>query len=76
VEVGGRLGRHPTVLAQLYCVVQGTGWVSGSDDERTNLAAGQAALWNPGEQHESGTDAGMAVVVLEASSIEAGSSKV
>jgi quercetin dioxygenase-like cupin family protein len=67
---GTRLGRHPAVLVQLYCVVHGTGWVRGSG-ERITLTAGQAALWEPGEEHESGSETGMTVAVLEATSINA-----
>jgi hypothetical protein len=69
---GGHLGRHPTVLAQLFCVVTGSGWVAGDDGRRHALAVGQAALWEPGEEHESGSDEGMTVVVLEAGTIHIG----
>ena len=69
LEPGGHLGRHPTVLTQLYCVIEGSGWVSGADGERLDLTLGQAAVWEPGEEHESGTDSGMMVAVLEASAI-------
>jgi hypothetical protein len=44
---GGHLGCHPTVLAQLYCVVEGSGWVSGGDGEHVSLEPGQAAHWAP-----------------------------
>lgn len=67
---GGHLGRHPTVLTQLFCVVTGSGWVAGDDARRHALAVGQAALWEPGEEHESGSDEGMTVIVLEAEMIQ------
>jgi len=72
LEAGGHLGRHPTVLAQLFCVVSGDGWVAGADGERQEIAAGQAAFWEPGEEHESGSAGGMQVVVLEAAAIDLG----
>ena len=66
----GHLGRHPTALDQLFVVLAGSGWVAGDDRVRTPIQAGQAALFNRGEEHESGTPDGMRVAVLEAESIE------
>lgn len=63
---GGHLGRHPTVLTQLFVVLEGSGWVAGQDEAQTPIQTGQAALWDAGEDHESGTDGGMRVAVLEA----------
>jgi quercetin dioxygenase-like cupin family protein len=62
---GGGLGRHPAVARQLFVVVAGSGWVTGDDDDRIDIGAGRAALWEAGEEHESGTDVGMTVAVLE-----------
>jgi mannose-6-phosphate isomerase-like protein (cupin superfamily) len=70
LDAGGNLGRHPTMLMQLFVVVEGSGWVAGGDGERTPITSGQAALWEAGEEHESGTDGGMRVAVLEATAIE------
>lgn len=70
VDAGGHLGRHPTVLSQLFVVIEGSGWVAGADGTRMPITSGEAALWEAGEKHESGTDAGMRVAVLEATSIE------
>ena len=50
-------------------MVRGTGWVSGGDGEREPIVAGAAVVWDPGEEHESGSDAGMTVLVVEAESI-------
>jgi hypothetical protein len=66
---GGHLGRHPTMLAQLFSVVTGSGWVAGEDGVRHALTVGQAALWEPGEEHEAGSDEGMMVAVVEAGTI-------
>jgi hypothetical protein len=38
--------------------------VSGDDDRRVPIKAGQAALWEIGEMHESGTDDGMTAIVV------------
>lgn len=67
---GGVVGRHPAAAAQLFAVVRGDGWVSGDDGERTPIAAGEAVLWDPGEEHESGSADGMTAVVVEAESLD------
>jgi quercetin dioxygenase-like cupin family protein len=70
IAPGGVVGRHPGVVAQLFVVVRGSGWVSGGDREREPIAAGEAVLWEQGEEHESGSDEGMTALVLEADSID------
>jgi hypothetical protein len=70
VEAGGVVGRHPAGLAQLFVVVRGAGWVSGGDGEREPIKAGAAVLWESGEEHESGSDEGMTVLVVEAESLD------
>jgi quercetin dioxygenase-like cupin family protein len=67
---GGVVGRHPAGVAQLFAVVRGSGWVSGSDGEREALTAGEAVLFEQGEEHESGSDDGMTALVVEAESID------
>ena len=69
VGPGGRVARHPAVGEQLFAVVGGSGWVSGADGAREPIEAGEAVLWEPGEDHESGSDSGMTVLVVEAESI-------
>jgi quercetin dioxygenase-like cupin family protein len=71
LAAGGLLGRHPAVLTQIYWVVEGSGWVSGRDGAPVAIAAGQAAVWDAGEEHESGTDTGMTVAILEVTSVHA-----
>jgi quercetin dioxygenase-like cupin family protein len=63
---GGLLGRHPASADQLFLVVDGEGWVSGADRERVPVATGTAIHWAAGEEHESGTDAGLTAIVVEA----------
>ena len=72
VGKGGFVPKHPAVGPQLFAVVEGSGWVAGGDGERVPISAGQAAYWEPGEMHESGTDAGMRVIVVQAESLDPG----
>ena len=62
---GGFIPRHPAHGPQLFCVMDGSGWVSGADGRKVPIDANQAAYWEPGEEHESGTDGGMKVIVVE-----------
>jgi mannose-6-phosphate isomerase-like protein (cupin superfamily) len=62
----GVLGRHPAASAQLFCVVVGEGEVCGSDGIAVPIRAGQAALWEAGETHETTTTEGLMAIVLEA----------
>ena len=70
IRPGGVLGRHPATVTQLFVVVAGSGWVSGADGERADVGAGEAALWEAGEEHESGSDKGMTAVVVEAERLD------
>ena len=70
IGAGGHLGRHPAVCEQLFLVIEGSGWVTGQDGERVPIATGEAAVWTEGEEHESGTDEGMAALVVEAESFD------
>jgi quercetin dioxygenase-like cupin family protein len=67
---GGVLGRHPATVAQLFVVLSGSGWVSGPDGERVDVAAGEAALWEAGEEHESGSHEGMTALVVESERLD------
>jgi quercetin dioxygenase-like cupin family protein len=70
IAPGGLVARHPAVVAQLFVVVRGSGWVSGADGERQAIRSGEAVLWEAGEEHESGSDDGMTALVIEAESID------
>ena len=65
LEPGGRVGAHQATTRQLFLVVRGVGWVRGPEAERTPIAADQAAYWEPGEGHESGSESGMVALVIE-----------
>jgi quercetin dioxygenase-like cupin family protein len=70
VGQGGVVARHPAGMAQLFSVVLGSGWVSGADGEREPITAGESVLWEAGEEHESGSEDGMTVLVVEAESLD------
>jgi len=67
---GGVVGRHPAAVRQLFAVVRGAGWVSGGDGERVPIRAGEAVLWEAGEEHESRSDTGMTALVVESESLQ------
>lgn len=67
---GGLVGGHHAVGPQLFLVANGAGWVRGEGSNRVPISAGQAAFWTDGEWHESGSDTGMDVVVLEADTLD------
>ncbi len=66
----GRVGYHQAVGPQLFLVMQGSGWVRDEASERISISAGTAAYWTDGEWHESGSDAGMTVIVVEGEALD------
>lgn len=66
----GVVGYHQATARQLFLVVQGTGWVRGGDEQRVPIATGQAAWWDAGEWHESGSDEGMVAIVIEGEDVD------
>ncbi len=68
---GGLVGRHPAPLDQIVAVVAGAGWVSGEDDVRSEVRAGQAVVFDAGEEHEIGSADGMTAFVVEADDLGA-----
>lgn len=69
ISPGGLVGYHQADGPQLFLVVRGEGWVRSGNPSRVPISAGQAAFWADGEWHESGSDSGMDVVVLEADTL-------
>jgi hypothetical protein len=55
VAAGGVVGVHEATVPQLYCVVAGSGWVTGPDRRRVAIGPFEAAFWEAGEEHESGS---------------------
>lgn len=70
LTANGVIGYHQATIPQLFLVVQGEGWVRGESPERTSIKAGQAAYWEKGEWHESGTEVGMTAIIIEAMKID------
>lgn len=62
---GGLVGRHRAAARQLIAVVAGSGWATGAEGGRRDLKAGYAALWEPGEEHEAGSESGLTAVSIE-----------
>lgn len=65
LAAGGLIGRHPATVRQLFAVLAGSGWVAGADGARRTIEPGYAALWDAGEEHGAGTDAGLTAICVE-----------
>lgn len=70
IAPGGCVGAHQATTRQLFLVMSGEGWVRGPEPERTPIAADHAAFWEPGEEHESGSETGMVALVIEGDTID------
>jgi quercetin dioxygenase-like cupin family protein len=70
LAAGGVVGEHPAASAQLFLVVAGSGWVRVAGEARRAIEPGQAAVWEPGEVHESGSDSGLTAIIVETESLE------
>jgi quercetin dioxygenase-like cupin family protein len=64
---GAQLGRHPTGSWQAFAILDGAGWVEGDDEIRIDVNAGDVVVWEPGEEHASGSDGGMHVCIVQTS---------
>ncbi|CAN5297715.1 hypothetical protein BH09ACT12_BH09ACT12_18290 [soil metagenome] len=62
---GGRIGRHPAAGRQLLVLLTGDARVAGYDNVPTDLAPGEAAVWEPGEAHETRSVGGLTALVIE-----------
>lgn len=70
VEPGGSIGAHPAGFAQLFLVVNGTGWAAGPDGQRVALTAGQGVYVAPGEVHAKGSESGMTAIMVQADQLQ------
>jgi quercetin dioxygenase-like cupin family protein len=64
-EAGGEIGVHEAGFAQLFLVVSGSGWVSGSDGKRRPVGQGEGAFIARGEVHAKGTSSGMTAIMVQ-----------
>ena len=62
---GGTIGRHPALGRQLLVVLDGEAQVSGADGSVRVISRGQAAVWEPGESHETRSAHGLSVMIVE-----------
>jgi len=65
IEAGGIIDRHEAGFGQLWIVVDGRGWVAGSDEQRQEVSPGDVAFFERGEQHAKGSDHGMTAVMIQ-----------
>jgi len=62
---GGGIGRHAATSRQMFGVVAGNGFVSGSDGRRRAIGPGYAALFEPHEQHDASSELGLMAICIE-----------
>jgi quercetin dioxygenase-like cupin family protein len=65
LAAGGVIGRHPAVGRQLLVVLTGEAEVAGAEGTVHRLAAGQGAVWEPGELHETRSATGLSALIVE-----------
>jgi quercetin dioxygenase-like cupin family protein len=65
LKPGGVIGRHPAQGRQLLAVLVGDASVSGSYGEPVLIGPGQAAVWEPYEEHETRSETGLTAMVIE-----------
>ena len=65
LDAGGEIGAHEAGFDQLFLVVEGSGWVSGSDGERRLVGQGAGALIARGEVHAKGTTSGLTAIMVQ-----------
>jgi quercetin dioxygenase-like cupin family protein len=65
LEPGGIIGRHEAGSRQLFAIVQGSALVSGADGVEHGLSAGEAAIWQASEMHETRSDSGLVAIAIE-----------
>lgn len=70
LEPGGVIGTHPATETQLFLVIAGEGWAAGPDGQRTPISAGWGVRWEAGEEHTSGTEAGLVALAIEGSALD------
>lgn len=62
---GGVIGRHPAQGRQVLVVLCGEAQVAGYDGTVRTIGAGEAAVWEPGETHETRSPDGLLAMIVE-----------
>jgi mannose-6-phosphate isomerase-like protein (cupin superfamily) len=62
---GGVIGPHPAVGRQLLVVLTGEAQVAGREGAVRTIGVGEAAVWEPGETHETRSPTGLVAVIVE-----------
>jgi quercetin dioxygenase-like cupin family protein len=70
LAASGRIARHPATVSQILAVLDGAGRVSGADGSFEPIRTGEAVFWSAGEEHETQTEEGMTVLILEAEGLQ------
>ncbi|PFW59007.1 cupin [Bacillus cereus] len=70
LQANGIIGYQEAVVSQLLLIVDGEGYVCGTNKEKVKINAGQAVFWEKGELHETSTENGLTAIVMEAENFE------
>ena len=62
---GGVIGPHPAIGRQLLVVLAGDAEVGGAEGTVSRIGPGEAAVWEPGEMHETRSPRGMTGMIVE-----------
>ena len=62
---GGVIGPHPAGGRQVLVVLSGEAQVAGREGTVHVIGAGEAAVWEPGEVHETRSPGGLLAVIVE-----------
>jgi mannose-6-phosphate isomerase-like protein (cupin superfamily) len=67
---GDDIARHPAGLPQLFCVIAGSGVVSGGDEIEYPISAGEAAFWAQGEHHQTRSERGLTAIIIQSPELD------
>ncbi|NME04423.1 cupin [Psychrobacillus sp. BL-248-WT-3] len=70
LEENGVIGFHKAVMPQLLLIVNGEGWVTGKEQTKIQVRAGDAVFWEKGEGHQTMTDTFLTAIVIEAKELK------
>ena len=72
VGPGGRVGKHRAGLPQLMVILAGRGFARANGEPISPIGPGLGVIWREGEEHETWTNEGMDVLIIEAADAELG----